>query len=57
MLSLQNEGNMTELMMLSEEMKTAPLGIVWEEYLRRENVENDYLSAVKEYEKEVLSKR
>ncbi len=57
MLSLQNDGNMTELMVLSEEMKTAPLGIVWEEYLRRENVENDFLSAVKEYEKEVLSKR
>ena len=57
MKELQDSGNMTELMVVSEELKTAPFGLVWEEYLRRENVESDYLSAVKEYEKEVLSKR
>ena len=57
MKALQDSGDMTELMVVSEELKTAPFGIVWEEYLRRENVEADYLSAVKKYEDEVLSKR
>lgn len=55
--SLQNENNFTEVMYLSEEMKTAPMGDVWDEFLRRENVEKNYLSVIKEYESEVLSKR
>ena len=57
MRELQDEGRMTELMVISEELKTAPFGIVWDEYLRRENVEADYLSEVKKYESEVLNKR
>ena len=54
---LQNAGNMTELMVLQEEMKTAPIGDIWNEYLKREGVEADYISEVKKYECEVLSKR
>ena len=57
MKELQNESNFTELMVISEEIKTAPLGDVWEEYLRRENIESDYLSRVSEYEKTVLEER
>ncbi len=57
MKELQNESNFTELMVISEEMKTAPLGDVWAEYLRRENIELDYLSKVSEYEKTVLEER
>ena len=57
MKELQNESNFTELMVISEEIKTAPLGDVWEEYLRRENIESDYLSKVSEYEKTVLEER
>ena len=55
--ALQNDGNMTELMVLQEEMKTAPIGDIWNEYLKREGVEADYITEVKKYEKEVLSKR
>ncbi|MGN0515409.1 L-rhamnose isomerase, partial [Eubacterium sp.] len=54
---LQNSNNMTELMVLQEELKTAPFGDVWAEYLENEKVPADYLSEVKEYEKEVLLKR
>ena len=54
---LQNKGEFTRLMALSEEIKTAPFGDVWEEYLRRENVEKDYITQVAEYEKKVLVKR
>ena len=44
-------------MYLQEEMKTAPFGDVWNEYLKRENVAADYLAEVKKYEEEVLVKR
>ena len=54
---LQNAGDMTELMVLQEDMKTAPMGDVWNEYLRREGIAADYITEVKKYEKEVLSKR
>ena len=55
--ALQDEGDATSLMALMEEIKLLPLGDVWQEYLRREGVSLDYLSEVKKYEKEVLSKR
>jgi len=55
--SLQDEGRLTELMVLQEELKTAPFGDIWNEYLRRENVENNYITKVKEYEKKVLVER
>ena len=57
MKKLQSESNFTEIMYLLEEMKTAPLGDVWNEYLERENVSADYLAEVKKYEQEVLVKR
>ena len=53
----RKEGRLTELMVLQEELKTAPFGDVWNEYLKREGVERDYITTVKEYEKEVLMKR
>ena len=57
MKKLQNESKFTEIMYLQEEMKTAPFGDVWNEYLERENVPTDYLTEVKKYEQEVLVKR
>ena len=57
MKALQNENDLTTLMVLSEEMKTAPFGDIWNEYLIREGVKVDYLCEVKKYENEVLSKR
>ena len=54
---LQDESNFTQLMALSEDMKTAPLGDVWAEYLRREDVPADYISEVAKYEQEVLVNR
>lgn len=57
MKMLQNESNFTEIMYLQEEMKTAPFGDIWNEYLERENTPKDYLAEVKKYEQEVLVKR
>ena len=55
--ALQDNNEFTELMVLSEELKTAPIGDVWNEYLSREGVEINYIEAVKKYEKEVLVNR
>ena len=55
--ALQDNAEFTELMVLQEEVKDLPLGIVWNEYLKRENVQSDYLAEIKKYEKEVLNKR
>jgi L-rhamnose isomerase len=54
---LQSENNFTELMCLQEEIKTAPFGDIWAEYLLREGVETAYLPQIKEYEEKVLVKR
>ena len=57
MKELQDKNDFTEIMYLSEEMKTMPFGDVWDEFLTREDVPKNYLSEVKKYESEVLSKR
>ncbi|MBE7015371.1 MAG: L-rhamnose isomerase [Ruminococcaceae bacterium] len=57
MKDLQDENNLTKLMVMNEEMKTMPFGEVWEEYLKQENVPCDYYAEVVKYEEEVLSKR
>ena len=57
MKTLQDRGETTELMVVGEELKTAPFGAVWQEYLCREGVPEDYLREIKAYEKEVLKTR
>ena len=54
---LQDENDMTALMVMQEEMKTAPFGDIWNEFLSRENVKADYLAEIKDYEKKVLVNR
>ncbi len=57
MKELQQNGDFTTLMYLQEEIKTAPFGDIWAEYLLREGIDSDYLSQVKDYEEKVLVKR
>ena len=54
---LQDEGDFSRLMVKQEEYKTLPFGVVWQEYLDRQNLSEDYFSQVKIYEKEVLELR
>ncbi|MCL2320586.1 MAG: L-rhamnose isomerase, partial [Oscillospiraceae bacterium] len=56
---MQNEGNFTELMMLSEELKTMPFGDIWMRYCELENVPSDesWFGEVKKYERDVLLRR
>lgn len=53
---LQNT-DLTALMVLQEELKTAPFGAVWEEYLQREKVDLEYLPEIKKYEEKLRSER
>ena len=55
--NLQDNAEFTELMVLQEEIKDLPLGIVWNEYLKRENITADYQSEIKDYEKKILGER
>ncbi len=57
MQELQDEANFTELMILSEEMKTMPMGDVWAEFLERQGIEGCYINSIKEYEEKVLVNR
>lgn len=56
---LQDENRLTELMMLTEEIKTYPFGDIWEHYCETEGVPAgaEWFDQVKKYEEEVLSKR
>lgn len=57
--ALQDAGDFTSQLALSEELKTLPFGDVWEEYLSRQNILDGegWMQKVKEYEKNVLAKR
>ena len=59
MAELQNERKFTELMMLSEEMKTYPLGDVWDYFCEQNGapVKEAWFEEVKRYEVDVLAKR
>ncbi len=56
---LQDNNEMTELMMLHEEVKTLPFGDIWREYCDRCGVKGDkeWFDEIKKYESEVLFKR
>ena len=56
---LQDSGNLTELMMLQEELKLYPFGDVWNYFCQSNGVpeKEDWFAQVKQYEVEVLAKR
>ena len=56
---LQNTDDWTSLMVLQEELKTAPFGDVWEEYCCQCEVlaDGEWLPKVKDYEQKVLVNR
>lgn len=59
LVQYEDEGNYFARLALFEEAKTMPLGAVWDEYCRRENVPTDreLIGAVMDYEKSIISKR
>ena len=53
---LQDTNQLGKLMVMQEAVKMLPIGEVWEEYCRREDVTDDahFYDAIEKYEKEVL---
>lgn len=56
---LQDSNQLSRLMAMQEAVKLLPIGEIWEEYLRREGVVDDFAfyDEVEKYEREILSKR
>jgi len=56
---LQDEGNFTKLMAIQEELKTYPLGDVWNYYMLKNNlpINFEWFKEIEKYETEILSKR
>lgn len=56
---LQEEGKLTEVMMLQEEVKTYPFGDIWNYFCESNGVpgKEEWYETVKQYEDEVLTKR
>ncbi len=57
MRELQNNASFGKLMFMQEKIKTLPLGAIWEEYLARQGLNDDWYSEIEEYEDKVLSFR
>ena len=57
MKKLQNENNFSKIMFLNEKFKFMPIGDVWDEYLRRQGLCEDWFGEVEKFEEEVIAKR
>ncbi len=55
--ALQDEANFGKLMYMNELFKTMPMGDVWNEYLAKQGLSDEWYGEVEKYEKEVLSAR
>ena len=55
----ENEGDYTSRLALQEEVKSLPFSAVWDAYCAKQNVPvgDEWLKIVKQYEKDVMSKR
>lgn len=55
--ALQDEADFGKLMYMNELFKTMPMGDVWNEYLAKQGLSDEWYGEVEKYEKEVLSAR
>ncbi len=53
----QDEGNFTKLMYLQESIKLLPIGAVWDEYLNRLGMKDNYYDDVMDYQAKILKER
>lgn len=57
LIKLQDENNFTKILYLNEKFKMMPVGDVWDEYLSRQGLSDDWFDEVEKFEKEVIAKR
>ena len=57
--AFQDAGDFTSLLAMQEELKSYPFAAVWDEYCARQGVpvRENWLAEVRQYEKDVLSRR
>jgi len=55
--ALQNQNNFTKIMYLNEKFKSMPWGCVWEEYLARQGLSDDWFDEIEKFENEVFKNR
>ena len=53
----EESGALWERLALMEESKTLPVGIVWEEFLKRNEIPSDWIGEIRAYEERVLAQR
>ncbi len=54
---VQDMADFTALMVKQEEYKALPFGMVWREYLKGENLAEEYLAEIRNYENKILKER
>ena len=54
---MQDEADFTRLMFAQEAVKMLPFADVWEEYLVRSGLKEDYYTELTDYEKKILKER
>lgn len=54
---MQDENNFSKIMFLNEKFKFMPIGDVWDEYLARQGLQEDWFDEVEKFETEVIAKR
>ena len=54
---VQDMADFTALMVKQEEYKALPFGMVWREYLKSENLAEEYLAEIRNYENKILKER
>ena len=57
MKKLQDEANFTKVLYLHERVKFLPIADVWDEYLARQGLSEDWWEEVENFENEVIAKR
>ena len=55
--TLQDQANFTKIMYLNEKFKLMPVGEVWNEYLTRQGLSDDWYDQIELFEKEVIANR
>lgn len=57
MKKLQDDANFTKMIYMHERFKFMPISDIWDEYLRRQGLSEDWFDEVERYETEVISNR
>ena len=57
LMRLQDENDFTKIMYLNEQSKVLPWGGVWEEYLSRQGMSDDWYGDIQAFEKDVIANR